>query len=154
MKYLLKLLFICFIIIFLCGGLGLFFIVKNTSFNKPPPTSVINEQILWSLIQDWRKNNNLQPYIKDQNTCNLAYIRASEIQTDFSHNSFNNHTNDFSYYKLGENIAKGSSSSHENDILNIWINSPSHRENLDYPYTHSCISCLNNKCVQIFADYF
>lgn len=112
---------------------------------------IIDEKILWSLIQNWRLENNLQPYTKDQNTCNLAYIRTTETQTDNSHNGFWNHTKDFLNNGLAENLYYGSDK--EQDILNGWLNSPKHRENLDYPYTHSCIHCLNNKCVQIFANY-
>jgi len=114
----------------------------------------LNDKILSSLVNEWRINNNLQPFTKNEKLCEITQNRVKEIQVTYSHIGFiekNLSTKHNAYF--GENIGRGYTK--EQDILNEWLNSPNHLNNLKNPiYTQTCISCENNYCVQIFSSIF
>lgn len=118
-------------------------------------TQPLSEHKVWLLVQDWRGSVGKSPYIEDPLLCTYAERRLTELNGDFSHDKFYltsdeiYENSDFS--SVGENLAR--LYYREQDVLDGWLASPSHRENLDMAYTHSCIRCGRVSCVQLFASY-
>ena len=127
--------------------------LENAKSSSPQPTPIPVVQFpdgekLWSLIQDWRLKNGLQPYIKDQRLC--------EIAKDRSDDPFDNHKGFFDKYGnrpyiLSENVASWVST--ELQTIYGWLNSPGHLANLKNPYAYSCVICQQSTCVQIFSNF-
>ena len=143
--------FFAFLIIFvMLSGIRL----PSKPLPKPSPSvhpDSLTEDHLWMAVRDWRISQKFQPYTTDQRLCSLAEVRLKEIKTDYSHNGFYKHLKDFSYVDLGENLAKDFYST--NKTLSNWLNSPSHRENLDAKFTYSCIRTDARYVVQIFGNF-
>ncbi len=117
---------------------------------SPLPTS-LNADVLTKDVNDWRVKNGYQPFIQDQRLCNLANERLPEVKIDYSHKRFWDHTNEFTYIKLGENL--GEDWTNEQQLLNAWLQSPEHLANLQYPYTYSCIVTDGSFAVEEFANF-
>lgn len=105
-------------------------------------------QNLLDQVNAFRESNGLSPVQSDSNTCNLAATRAQEISNGFDHSGFENrvssHTLPYpSYHEVTENIAMNSDSA---QIVQMWIDSPEHNENMrkDTPYI----------CIQNFGNYY
>lgn len=113
----------------------------------------LNENKLWSLIQDWRTKSNLKPYIKDQRLCDIAKERATEL---YKLGYLDNHEGFLSRYSSYPFVlSENASAFHPNEIsaLNGWINSPTHLKNLQKLYLYSCLKCKDTFCVQIFSSF-
>ena len=96
-----------------------------------------NNEIL-NAINDYRVSKGLGRVVSNAETCSFAKTRAGEISANFNHDGFTqriaSHNLPYTSYSLvTENIAENSDSS---QIVNMWINSPSHEENIrkDTPY--------------------
>ncbi len=114
----------------------------------------INEKELFSLIQEFRYENNLTPYMKSKIMCEYASIRLAEIRTDFSHDGFKNMKHPpctTEICNMGENLARGQNS--EQELLTAWLNSPSHAENLYRDYKYSCIRTDGVYTVHFFGTF-
>lgn len=124
----------------------------NLSKNQP---QLLSSAGLFSEIQNWRMSKGEATYIVDQKLCSYADKRLNQILTDFSHKGFEASSAEelgvTGFRRIGENLSMGFIENRA--VLVAWLNSKSHRENLEESYTHSCLKCLNNYCVQIFASY-
>lgn len=118
---------------------------------EPEPT--IDEDAVWLVVQAWRTKNNLQEYKKNDVLCGYALERSEQLQTDFSHTPFMKMSarvmKETGMTMVAENLSEGVQ--YPDQVLLMWLNSPSHRANLDYRYTDSCIKCSENFCAQVFA---
>lgn len=137
-------------------GFFAFWLIPGKPYHPlPEPKSELDSDKLWSLIQDWRMSQNLQTYIKDQRLCKFVKVRLGEIKENFSHKGFEdrstNNSFPFFYQELGENLAAGIT--YEESILFAWLNSPSHRENLDKEYKYSCLETEGFYVIQLFANF-
>lgn len=118
---------------------------------------------MWQVLNDWRAEEGLKPWIKDENLCQLAETRAKEMNqyVDYSHNRFNERFTNGEISKtfntwstISENI--GTDFSEKNmlyggfPIKRGWLNSPRHAEALRADYTYSCAACDKGYCVQLF----
>lgn len=126
--------------------------VKPT--NNPTTSQVKGESTIFNLVQEYRFKQGLPTMTIDPLLCKYASIRAEEIKTDWSHNGFLNKVSpqiyrESKYRKLGENLAKDFNS--DRDMFQGWLNSPLHRENIDYPYTKTCLVCSSHYCAQLFG---
>ncbi len=110
-----------------------------------------DQYTLWQLINDFRTNNNLRTFTQSPKLCTMAEKRLVETKTDWSHNGFYNHVNDFPYTRIGENLVKGYFT--EQLTLQAWLKSPLHKKNLTSGFIYSCLRCEENRCVQIFANF-
>lgn len=115
----------------------------------------ISETKMWNTVQEWRVSTSREEYIKDETLCELASSRVEEIRTEWSHSGFYkssdkivfNKTNKFK--ELGENLAKQFRS--EPSVLKGWLDSPTHRDNLEYGFKYSCIKTDGDNVVHIFG---
>lgn len=124
--------------------------VTTTPIPSPTPF-IFSEKKLWSLVNEWRISQNLSSYTEDQRLCNLTEIRLKETSSDNSHNGFWKHINDFPHNGLAENLT--SDYIFEESSLGGWLNSPPHRKTLEDNYKYSCLKCLGDRCVQLFANF-
>mgnify|MGYP000845486555 FL=1 len=160
------------LLLLLIGLFGLFCFVAGTSYQiratrrivkrveviKPAP---FDQAILWSLIQSYRVDNNLTPFIKDQNLCAYANERLPEVAEKFNHTGFER-TAQSKVATLGlsrvvENLVglyPYTGNSIEVAAFYAWLNSPPHKKTIDDPAnTHSCLRCDTINCVQLFGAY-
>jgi uncharacterized protein YkwD len=146
--------------IFICSLLFLFFVFKTTFKSSdqisvptitPTPTPFIEKNSLMVLIQDWRIQNGLKEYKESSLLCKIASLRLEEIKTDWSHDGFYKMASYCGTMKctLGENLARGFASS--KDTLNGWLNSPTHKKNLETKFEYTCLETDGNYVVQIFG---
>lgn len=111
----------------------------------------LDENELWIVVNNWRISRNLNPYTKDDKLCSLAETRIVELREDNTHKGFADHTDDFTYTKLAENLVFDAPTE-ERALIN-WINSASHSATLKEDYQYSCIASEKQNAVQIFANY-
>lgn len=114
-------------------------------------TEPIKQDVLWSLIQDWRIASERPPYTVDSKLCDYADSRVKEIQNDFDHQKFVDMEKSDNFTTLSENASKNTNT--EKQTLDAWLASHTHRSALEDQYTHSCLRCESNYCVQIFGRY-
>lgn len=164
--------FLPFLLLITFFGLSIFFFdvrskqlenlnsVKTTQRDikkVPTPTPYLfTEEGLWRVVNNWKYGNDGYYYEENSVLCKYAEIRVSEIKSNFSHIGFRN-LNDKIYKEsklgeLGENLSKDFFS-FESELLDRWLNSPTHKKNLEYDFTHSCIKCRDGYCVQLFGKY-
>lgn len=131
-------------------------ITVNPSPTPTPKPLTANE--LFTVVQQWRRDNNLKEYVQIQKICDYAEIRAEESTTDWSHNgALKNSTERTDMCpvntkcRMGENLAKDWSTAEQ--TLDAWLNSPTHRANLEANFKYSCIGQYENNFAQIFLDY-
>lgn len=87
----------------------------------------------YNLVNERREQAGLEPLVWDSNLEGTSDVRAKECSQSFSHTR----PNGSAWYTVnsqimgGENLAYG----YENaaDVLNGWMDSPTHRENILYP---------------------
>ena len=113
----------------------------------------INSKVAWKLVNEWRVEKGYEPFIENDALCDVAKIRVKQIQVNFNH--------DIRYVKMihdrepfdymGENLAEGYN--YERNMVWSWLASPSHRKNIANVFTHSCMVCEDNFCVQLFGGY-
>lgn len=118
----------------------------------PYPTTSLEGDHLLEVVNQWRVKIGKKIYKKNNELCNIAEARTKEIQTDFNHDKFYNHTHDFYYEAMQENILAGDQYISYKTALDSWLQSASHSAALHKDYQYSCIKCLNNRCVQIFMN--
>ena len=130
------------------------FTIRKNKLKQLEPVQVVktfpDQDQLWDLVNNWRKDNSLPKYTRHEGLCVIAEKRATEISTDFNHRKL---TSD-EYYPLqpmivSENISKSDSAT---SALSGWLGSRPHAQALNDNFTHSCIKCDNNYCVQLFAQ--
>lgn len=149
------------VITLICLG-ALFLAGYYTSeyLRKPVPTPIIvsskevNEDVLWDKVQQWKLDNGGEVYTKHLPLCEYARARAIEASKNWSHGSFESDNwlyRAFGFYRMGENLAKGFPT--EAGTLQGWLDSESHKLNLEDSFQFSCIACENGVCAQEFASY-
>lgn len=122
--------------------------VAPTATPAPSSGSVDVQAYIMNGINSYRARYGLLAVKTDSNTCNFANTRAKEISTSFNHNGFTSRLNSRtlpypSYRAVTENIAMNSN---YRNVVNSWINSPTHAANMraDTPYV----------CVEKYGNYY
>lgn len=131
-----------------------------TQTTTPTPYPPLNQDRLFELVQTWRVQNKLPKYQQNEALCQVAQMRAEDIQTNWSHKGFYEFADELKRtkpqfagtYSLGENLAQDYLT--EEEALEGWLNSPSHLKNLKAPYQFSCIRCVNGHCAHLFASVY
>lgn len=99
-------------------------------------------------VNAYRASKGLSEVSTDPYTCAFANIRASEITSAFNHDGFSSRVNSKtlpypSYSEIAENIAM---SSNPADVVQAWIDSPGHNENM---LKNTPFACIGNS-----GDYY
>ena len=130
---------------------------RKDSFPQPTPfptPETVTEDEMWNVVQKWRVSTNRKEYTKSETLCRMASIRLEEIKTDWSHKGFKRVASTVakSFYFVGENLAVNFIE--ESVVLQNWLDSPSHRRNLENRnFQYSCIKTSGNFVVHIFGGY-
>lgn len=130
--------------------------VTPTQFPTPTP-AIISSDKLFQLVNKWRVQNGYQAYKKSEFAESIATERLLESKQVWTHEKFIEDAEANKYCTdcyLGENLSRNILS--ESETLDAWLNSPSHKANLERSYTHSAIVCDNtveNYCVHIFSFF-
>lgn len=115
---------------------------------------------IFDLVNNERVKYGVPKLMYDYRLQTAANIRAREINKNFSHtrpdgSDYYTIVKNFDYNTTGENLLKTSSNADAEVIVNAWMNSPGHRDNIRFTdYTTSAVGVYieNNEiyCVQIF----
>ena len=103
--------------------------------------STVYEMEVANIVNKERAANGLEPLEYDYELAEAAGVRAKELEQNLSHTRPDG-TSCFTvlqefgieYWMCGENIAAGQRSAEQ--VMNGWMNSPGHRQNIMSPYTH------------------
>ena len=111
---------------------------------------------LWGLVNDYRTEKGLTPFVEDAKLCKLAIIRSYEAQESWGHYGPNSICVDSTRVKycpdckfMGENLAKDYSS--PKGAIDGWIRSPAHKEILEGGYTQGCIGVSRDEKGNIYT---
>lgn len=97
-------------------------------------------------INEYRISRGLSPVTANTETCSFAKTRAEEISHSFTHDGFtdrisNNNLPYPSYHDITENIAYNTN---YGDVVNTWIASPGHEENIRKNTPFICVGKYGN----------
>ena len=116
----------------------------------------LNPDTLLALVSQYRAENNLKPLKKLDLLCQFAQERADHIakNDDWSHDGFQPLADQEPYYSnlifLGENLARNIP--YNKAILDAWINSPTHNENLlNRYYSYGCVALKDEYVVMTYG---
>lgn len=116
---------------------------------------VPDAKYLSELINIYRAESNKNKLEKHYGLCGVAIERLSDLEGGFSHEGFviksDFYMDSLGFNSMGENLFQGKNISEEN-ILNMWINSPAHKEILDANFNYQCVVCDKNHCVSMFGN--
>jgi uncharacterized protein YkwD len=107
--------------------------------SAPVVTNSTGDYLL-AKVNEYRKSLGLYEVKSDSNTCDFANKRAGEIVGNFNHDGFKNLPYP-SVSKVTENIAMEPS---RDDVVNAWINSAPHAENMRADTPFVCIGNSGN----------
>lgn len=104
------------------------------------------QTLIMQKINEYRVQNGLYKVKTNQETCSFAQKRAQEIASSFSHDGFrsrfDNKTLPYaSYSEVTENIAM---TSDYKEVVNMWINSSGHAENMRRDTPFVCVAQNGN----------
>jgi uncharacterized protein YkwD len=115
-------------------------------------TSGLNADVLFSMVNNHRTSIGLHELQKDEKTCSLATVRASEIAAEMAAGTLHSgmYGRNMPYWNTENAIALGT----EEAAFNWWLNEPVHRGAIESKnYTNSCVACSGKYCVQEFTSY-
>lgn len=110
---------------------------------------------LFNLVNDYRKKNGLSELLWYHPLCEFAKARSQQVKDDWSHEGYLKEATRGALYtsicpecgSTGENLAEGYYS--EEAALQGWINSSSHKQNLDANWDWGCAMYYSNNYVSI-----
>ena len=125
-----------------------------TLIPTPKPRSLDGGK-LFNLVNDYRRKNGLNELLWYHPLCEFAKARSQQIKGDWSHEGYLKEATEGALYSsicpecglTGENLAKGYYS--EEAALQGWINSPTHKANLDSNWDWGCAMYYSNNYVSI-----
>lgn len=112
----------------------------------------LNPDILFNLINDYRKKLGLSIFEREEKLCTLTKTRAEEGYREIfvSGNLHSGLYNRNLPYWITENLIYQKS---EERALNWWLNSPIHRKAILGASKYSCVECFGNTCSELFTSY-
>jgi hypothetical protein len=127
------------------------------------PASTMTEREMavqvFELVNERRQSEGLTTLVWDETMCAVANERAQEIVHQFSHERPDGVSVIDSLYAAGyvsgcgENIARYGN--HASDVVDGWMNSVSHRENIMEPrFTHGVAACICVEGVYYWVSLF
>lgn len=102
----------------------------------PPPTPTQTPQKTSSImekINSYRASFGLSPVTEDPQTCAYAQLRANELVNKFNHAGTDY---PYAYSEVTENIAM---TTNPQEVVDLWINSPTHAENMRKNTPYVCV---------------
>lgn len=115
--------------------------IEGTNSNYSGDT-IFNE------VNKYRAVNNKSQLVLKQDLCTFALARAKESISDWSHNGFRPMSKKYNYGFMVENLSSNYTSF---QVVPAWINSPTHKQNLDANIKYGCVRCYERNCALIGA---
>jgi uncharacterized protein YkwD len=112
----------------------------------------LDGDLLFGLVNGYRKDNKLPLLKQDETTCRVAQLRAPQVYGEVFVTG-NMHAGLASMklpYWISENIIYYST---EQKAFQWWVNDAIHRTVMLGSYTNSCTSCFGYGCSQVFTSY-
>lgn len=129
-------------------------------FSTPIPSSSavslstpggLNADVLFNMVNDYRKSLNLPAFEKDDKSCNLAASRAPEVGAEIANGNMHQGLRDRNLpYWNTENIITMRT---EREAFNWWINDYIHKKAIEGDYKYSCLACSGDSCAEEFTNY-
>lgn len=119
-------------------------------FCIPPPEA--NHTLVTRRVNEYRTSIGKKPFTSEETLCSVASIRSFQATTDWSHDGFYPISDLIYQWKpefdtLAENL-----STELLDPVPAWIESPTHKANLDGNYTYGCVRCYKTTCALILGE--
>jgi hypothetical protein len=116
------------------------------------PSAYLNAELLQTMINDYRVSVGKPAFVKDEPVCAIAESRRPELYNEIHvtgalHAGFRAKV--LPYWATENMIYQNT----EAQAFNWWMNSPIHRSSIEGNYSHACVACEGNICVQIFTSY-
>lgn len=119
-----------------------------------PRPRVLDGGKLFNLVNKYRSDQRLSQLQWFHSLCEYSKKRSQEVSTDWSHEGFLDDSQNRLIWQycpdcigVGENLAEGYFT--EEAILQGWIESPSHKDNLDRDWTYACAYFYGNSYVSM-----
>lgn len=121
-------------------------ISKPNQIWSKPVLVLSKEDHIINEINSYRISKGLSSTKKEQFTCEFAKLRSIEISKSFNHDGFTDRINNKSlpypsYSQVIENIANNGD---YKQVVNMWINSPSHAANIKKDTLYACVGNFGN----------
>lgn len=124
-------------------------VVNELPVSGIPEDTMLNPDKLFDLVNEYRKENNLETLEKYEPLCEYAKTRSIEIKENWSHDKFYQDVEDNKLsgfcpdcYRAGENLAHFYPT--EEEILAAWIASSTHKDNLKDDWNWACVAISDN----------
>lgn len=112
-----------------------------------------SKEQVWKDIQEWRIQNGLRPYSERDDVCRFANERLKAVTLNFSHDGFIEKANlEFPKANVSENLMFVGLINRNKDPLQSWLNSPSHRKNLEKDEPYGCLAANDRTYVHIMVS--
>lgn len=114
--------------------------------------SVLNADVLFNMVNDYRSSIGLAPFQKDARICDVAASRGPELDNEI----YVTHTMHAGFYARNlpywatENMI---SMQTEQQALDWWLHSPIHRAAIEGDYKYACTGCYGKSCDMIFTNF-
>lgn len=123
-----------------------------TATTSPADESTLNADLIFSMINQYRRSVGLPPFVKDPQVCAVTDSRAPELYNEIMvthtmHRGF--YAKNLPYWAT-ENIIYMNS---EQAAVTWWLNEPIHHAAIVSNYQYSCVSCAGKSCSQIFTSF-
>lgn len=135
--------------------------IQTTATNVPAqsvssaPTasgSVLNADVLFTMVNAYRNSIGLTPFQKDARICAIAASRGPELDNEI----YVSHTMHAGFYARNlpywatENMI---SMQTEQQALDWWLHSPVHKAAIEGDYKYACTGCYGRSCDMIFTNF-
>lgn len=116
------------------------------------PSYGLNADTLFSLVNNYRRENAKLLFTKDDTTCSIASVRAAQVYNEiYGTSQMHAGLNAMQLpYRITENIISYST---EEEAFNWWKNDYIHRIQMLGDFNYSCTACSGNSCSQVFTSY-
>lgn len=116
-----------------------------------PPTTTLNSDLIFSMINQIREQNGLSDFQKDDRLCTLASSRAPEIHHEVISGTMHQgmYARHLPYWN-NENIIDIAS---EQEAVNWWMSDYVHKAAILGNYQFSCVACSGNACAEEFSNF-
>jgi len=118
----------------------------NSKLQPPPTRPAPNPDKLFFLINEYREQNNLPAFEKNDELCSIAEKRSNNY-LDY-HKGFLAEYSSYPY-KVSENVTTGLE---PNDAFQGWKGSPAHNAAMLADWKYACVAC-DITCVTIFSSF-
>lgn len=121
----------------------------QTSQTNTPANS--NADVLFALVNNYRKDKNLPAFQKEDRVCSLANSRAPEIAGEMANGTLHSgmYGRNLPYWNTENAIAYGDVQTD----FNWWIGDYIHKKAIESDFTYSCTACSGIYCVEEFTSF-